>query len=134
MRQDAAGYEHRRTAVFVVTTGVPRETAEFCAKFSVPFTCLVDQPGEPGYQAFGLEKVGLLRLFGPNPAVSLWTALRRFSEVSIPKAGDVYQMSGSFVIDTGGVLRLVHRSRNPGDHLANEQVWAVLDSLQPGAT
>lgn len=133
LRQDAPGYEHRRAAVFVVTTGSPQDTGEFCAKFGVPFACLVDHPGEPGYQAFGLEKVSLLRLFGPNPAVSLWTAVRRFSEISIPKTGDVYQMSGSFVIDAGGVLRMAHRSQNPGDHVANERVWAVLDSLRPSA-
>ena len=89
--------------------------------------CLLEH--EPSYRAFGLEKVGLLRLFGPNPLVSLWTLARRFREVSNPPSGNVFQMSGTFVIDAGGIVRMAHRSRHPNDHADTARIWACLDAL-----
>lgn len=129
MRDQRAGYDERDANVYVITTGTPRDTAEFCAEHGVPFTCLVDRPGEPGYQSYGLEKVGLLRLFGPNYLETIGTLVRRFREVKNPASGDVHQLAGTFVIDAAGVLRLAYRGEYPGDHLPNEDVWYCLDSL-----
>ncbi len=53
LRRALAGYEERRARCFAVTTGTPEHTREFCAAHEVPFTCLVDYPGEPAYAAFG---------------------------------------------------------------------------------
>jgi len=129
LRRALSGYETRAARYFVVTTGTPEHTREFCEVHRVPFTCLVDYPGEPGYAAFGLEKVGLRRLFGPSLLQGLWTTVSRFREVSMPKSGDVFQMSGAFVIDRAGIVRFVHRSQFPQDHPADEHIWACLDGV-----
>jgi len=129
LRHAIAGYERRRARCFAVTTGTPEHTREFCAARGVPFTCLVDLPGEPAYAAFGLEKVSLRRLFGPSLLRGIATVVARWREVAMPKSGDVYQMSGTFVLDRGGIVRFVHRNRDPNDHPADADIWACLDRL-----
>jgi len=88
----------------------------------------VDLPGEPAYAAFGLAKVGMRTLLGPSVWQSLKTISRRWREIRAPKAGDPFQMSGTFVFDAQGVLQLAHRGAHPNDHLAHEQIWACLDA------
>jgi len=129
LRRALPGYQQRPARCFAVTTGTAADTRAFCIRHQVPFPCLVDLPGEPGYAAFGLEKASLRRLLGPSLTYSLWTVVRRAREVSIPRSGDVFQMSGTFVIDGGGMVRFAHRSRYPTDHPADEDIWSCLDHL-----
>jgi peroxiredoxin len=129
LRQALPGYERHRARCFAVTTGTPEHTREFCAARGVPFTCLVDMPGEPAYAAFGLQKVSIRRLFGPSLLAGIARVLARWREIELPKSGDVHQMSGVFVIDQAGIVRFVHRNRDPNDHPADEAVWACLDRL-----
>ena len=113
--------------MFAIMTGTPEHSAEFCRAREVPFECLTDRPGEPTYRAFGLAKVNLRTLFGPNLIESVWTLAKRFREVRNPKSGDVYQMSGSFVLDPTGVVRYAHRDAHPGDHAPSAEIWRHLD-------
>jgi peroxiredoxin len=129
LRRALPGYQRRRARCFVVTNGTPEHTREFCAERAVPFTCLVDVPGEPAYAAFGLQKVSVRRLFGPSLIRGIATVLSRWREIARPKSGDVHQMSGAFVIDRAGIVRLVHRDGDPNDHPADEDIWACLDGL-----
>jgi len=129
LRRALPGYRQRPARCFAVTTGTPEHTREFCVGHEVPFTCLVDLPGEPGYAAFGLDKASLRRLFGPSLVQGLWTVARRARELSIPQSGDVFQMSGTFVVDRAGIVRFAHRSRYPTDHPVDEDIWACLDRL-----
>ena len=129
MRGGAADLAARDANVLVVTTGTPSHTAEFCRDHRVPFTCLAARVGEPGYQAFGLKKAPLRELFGPSLLAGVLTALRRWREVRNPKSGDVYQMSGTFVIDRHGTLQLAHRDEHPNDHASLQDVLDCLDGL-----
>ena len=112
-----------------MTTGTPEFTAEFCKQFDVGHQCLVDHPGEPGYGAFGLAKVGMKQLLGPSIWESLKTLYRRRSEIHNPKAGNVFQMSGTFVLDRDATVRLAHRSEHPNAHVAHETIWRCLDAI-----
>ena len=132
MRRERAEFDKRDANVYTITTGTPADSAAFCRDLDIPFTCLVDKPGEPTYQAFGLKKVSMARLFGPNPLRSLVTLAKRFREVAIPKSGDVHQMSGTFVLDGEARIRLAHRDRYPNDHVPNEEVWRCLDEIRAG--
>ena len=116
--------------VYAVTNGRPADTAAFCEEFRVPFPCLVDQPGEPAYEAFGLKKVGMRQLFGPSLVTGLLTLVKRFREVRAPKSGDVHQMSGTFVIGADGRVLLAHADEHPNDRISSEQVWACLDAVR----
>jgi hypothetical protein len=95
----------------------------------VGHTCLVDRPGEPTYAAFGLAKVGMRTLLGPSLWQSAKTMARRWRELHAPPAGDPFQMSGTFVFDGSGRLRLAHRSAHPNDHLSHEAIWSCLDQM-----
>lgn len=126
----AQGYLDRAHAkVYLITTGTPALTGEFCKQFDVGHTCLVDRKDEPSYAAFGLEKVGMLTLLGPSLWESLKTIARRWREIHAPKAGDPFQMSGTFVLDSEGIVRLAHRSRHPNDHISHETIWRCLDAI-----
>jgi len=132
LRHDRAEFEKRGANVYTITTGTPADSAAFCRDREVPFPCLVDKPGEPAYRAFGLQKVSLRRLFGPSLVQAFVTLAKRFREVEMPKSGDVYQMSGTFVLDRRGIVRLAHLDEHPNDHVSNEEVLRCLDTL--GAT
>lgn len=129
LRQSKERYARRRASVYAVTTGRPEHTREFCARHEVPFPCLVDRPGEPAYVAFGLEKTTLRNLFGPSLLQGVWTALSRWRETYTPASGDVFQLSGTFVVDAAGIVRFVHRDAHPGDHAADDAILACLDAL-----
>ena len=129
MRREASEYQRRPVECFLVTTGTPEHTSEFCREHRAPFRCLVDRPGEPTYRDYGLQKVGIVRLFGPNPFVSIATLIKRRREVKVPKSGDVHQLSGTFVIDGAGIVRLAHRDAHPGDHASSADIWACLDAI-----
>jgi peroxiredoxin len=129
LRHDRAEFEKRGANVYAITTGTPADSAAFCREHEVPFACLVDRPGEPAYQAFGLKKVSLRRLFGPSLLEALVTLAKRFREVKAPKSGDVYQMSGTFVLDGAAIVRLAHIDQHPGDHASNEEIWRCLDAI-----
>jgi len=132
LRQSKDGYLARGARAYAVTTGTPEHTQQFCARHEVPFACLVDRPGEPAYRAFGLEKTTLRRLFGPSLLQGVWSALSRWRETYTPASGDVFQMSGTFVLDREGVVRFAHRDAHPGDHASDEEIWACLDALAAG--
>ena len=129
MRDAAAELRDRGAAVFTVTTGTPEHTAEFCRDYRVPFTCLVDREGDPGYQAFGLRRAPLRELFGPSLLVGIATAIRRWREVRTPKSGDAFRMSGTFVLDADGQVVLAHRDEHPNDHAPTEAILDCLDAL-----
>lgn len=129
MRDAAVDLARRNARMFAITTGTPAHTAEFCRDQRVPVACLVDHVGEPAYRAFGLKKAPLRELFGPSLVTGVLTALRRWREVRNPKSGDVYQMSGTFVIDRDGTLRLAHRDAHPNDHADIGDILRCLDAL-----
>lgn len=129
MRDHADAFSRSGANVYVVTTGTPADTADFCRERNVPFACLVDRPGEPAYQAFGLRKVGLRKLFGPSLVRGVLTALERWREVSLPRSGDVYQMSGTFVLDGAATVRLAHVDEHPNDHAAASEVLGCLATI-----
>ena len=133
LHRERGEFEKRGANVYAITTGTPGDSAAFCRDRDVPFPCLVDAPGEPAYQAFGLKKVSLRRLFGPSLVEALVTLAKRFREVEIPKSGDVYQMSGTFVLDGRGIVRLAHLDEHPGDHAPSEEIWRCLDGLSAPA-
>lgn len=116
--------------VYAVTNGRPADTAAFCKEFRVPFPCLVDQPGEPAYAAFGLKKVGMRQLFGPSLLGGLMTLAKRFREVRKPESGDVHQMSGTFVIGADGRILLAHADEHPNDRISSAAIWACLDQAR----
>jgi len=115
-----AGRERIQAAglnIAVIMQGTPEATAEFASRFAPGLLCLSD-PERKAYQAFGLERGNLFQTF-LNPKV--WRAINRASEkgykVEPPPAGqDAMQMSGTFIISTGGKMLLPYYYDHIADH------------------
>lgn len=116
----AAGKERIQAAglnIAVIMQGTPEATAEFAARFAPGLLCLAD-PERVAYQAFGLERGNLFQTF-LNPKV--WAAISKSREKGYkvepaPAGQDAMQMSGTFIISTGGKMLLPYYYDHIADH------------------
>jgi peroxiredoxin len=128
LRDDRERFEEAGASVVLVGQGSPARAARFCDEKDVPFTCLAD-PKREAYLTYGL-KIGTPKQFtGPQ-------MLRRYVKANLRKEtrqghihGDVRQMPGTFVIDTGGVVRYAHRNRDSADNPPNNAILQALAEL-----
>lgn len=118
----AAGAE-----VVVVTMDDPARLQAFKERWKLPFICLAD-PGQVGYRAFQCPRGSLLAVAGP---AMWWRAIKSlFRHGAGLVRGDPMQLPGAFIIDRGGTLRFVHRSRHSADWASPDQLLSVLQTLQ----
>jgi peroxiredoxin len=123
VREDYPRFQEAGGDVAVVTMATPELAADFGRRHNLPFVVLADRDRE-AYRAFGLGQGTLGQLAGP----AIWSAglkavLRH--GVSFPKQ-DPWQMPGTFVVDTGGIVRYVHRPRHQADRPSHDEIVAVL--------
>lgn len=98
--------------VAVVTMGAVDQNAEFKRSQKLSFRLLSD-PDRQVYRAFEVPRGGLSEIAGISVWRQAWRALRQFGRGKI--VGDVYQMPGSFVIDTSGTVVFAHYAKNSAD-------------------
>ena len=123
LRRAADDYARANIAMAIVMMGAVEKVAAIKEKFKVPFICLAD-PEQETYRAFEIPRGGLLSIAGPR----IWLAgLRALFRGGMGRPGpDVHQMHAAVVIDTGGIVQLVHYPRNSADHVSFQQVVAAL--------
>jgi len=128
VQKDYPRFQNAGGAVALVTMGTPEQAAEFRARLQLPFRCLADA-ARVAYRAYGLPCGGLGAVAGPATwAVGLKALLSHGVGKMI---GDPYQLPGSFVIDTAGIVRHAHRATTSADWTSNEEMIAVLTALRP---
>ena len=110
-------------AVAAVAQGSPIRTRQLCESHLVPFRCLAD-PDHEAYRAFGLERGSIAQIMGPE--VMLKTMRSFFRGNFGPPGGDIFQLGGTFVIGTDGLIRLAHAARDPSDLAAMDTIFAHL--------
>lgn len=103
--------------IAIIMQGTPEATAIFAQQFAPGLLCLSD-PERKAYEAYGLERGNLFQTF-LNPKV--WAAISKSRKkgyrVEPPPAGqDAMQMSGTFIISTGGKLLLPYYYDHIADH------------------
>jgi peroxiredoxin len=103
--------------IAVIMQGTPKASAAFARKFAPGLLCLAD-PERIAYQAYGLERGNLFQTF-LNPKV--WSAVSRSRKKGYvveppPDGQDAMQMSGTFIINTGGKVILPYYYDNIADH------------------
>ena len=79
-----------------------------------PTARAVSDPGLDFYAAFGIDRGGLLRMFGPG----VWTARSRArskGHANGERRGDIFRMPGVFLVEGERIL-WAHRFRHAGDH------------------
>ena len=104
--------------------GTPDQVAQLCHKHDVSFPCLSD-PDVTAYRAYGLARGTFAQVMGPMVMLKAMTAALKGNR-GAQLGQDVFQMSGTFVIGTDGVIRYCHRNRDASDHPPLEQVLAAI--------
>ena len=101
----------------MITQGSPEQVAKFREDKQLPFECYSDQQ-RTVYKAFGLGKAGLRQMMAGSVMAAGPKALFR-GGLGVPQ-GDIKQMSGSFVIDQQGNIRLAYYSKTIADNPSND--------------
>ena len=124
MRRNKKNIEKAGAQVVLVGMGPPTESAEFAAKFKVPFPILAD-PEKKLYRKFKLKQMSTLGLFSPSLALKGLAAIVGGHGIGMPQ-GDVRQLAGVFIINTAGQIVFSHFSSNPADHPDTETLINAL--------
>lgn len=109
----------------VIGLGAPEQAAMFCEQRKVPFTCLV-QPDRSAHKAYGLRRGTFNQTAGP----AVWAPWLKAELTGKGQGkfgqGDVAQLAGTFVVDTGGTVRYAFRAERSSEFPKNEEVLAAL--------
>lgn len=113
--QKAEAFDEADASVVLIGQGTAGQAMGFTGPRRVPFEMLVD-PDRSAYRAFGLDEGGPAQLLAPAAVVS-WVGVQVRGEGRQGglHGGSLAQMPGTFVVDTGGVVRFAHRNRHQAD-------------------
>jgi peroxiredoxin len=131
LRDDRKRFEEAGAAIVLIGLGPADRAAWFCEDKAIPFACLAD-PDKVAYAAYGLRTATLTEVLRAENALKyIRLNLNRETRQRPAKAGeDVLQLGGTFVVDTGGVIRYAHRNRHTGDNPPDDEVLNALESLK----
>lgn len=127
MRQGNEAIETAGGRVILVGMGDAPEAEAFRERFRLPFPVICD-PDRRLYDEFHLKRMGRLGLLSPFLALKGLFALGEGHLMGLPE-GDIRQLAGAFVIDTGGRIRFVHMSRDPAELTSVDDLIDVLAGL-----
>lgn len=124
LRRSENSFAKAGAQVVLVGMGTPSESAEFAAKFNVPFPIVTDSQKRL-YRKFKLKQMSTLGFFSPSVAIKGVAAIVGGHGIGMPH-GDVRQLPGVFIIDTAGLIVFSHFSSNPADHPGPKTILAAL--------
>jgi peroxiredoxin len=122
--------------VCLVGHGDPDAAADFATTKRLPFPLLLDRD-RGTYRAYGLVMGKATQVLNPGVALP-WIKAELSSETRQRglKGGSFLQMPGTFVVDTGGVvrarggtIRMAHRNRHFADTPSIERLLAALEEV-----
>jgi peroxiredoxin len=114
--------------VVLVGLGTPEQSEKFRNEFSLSFPIICD-PKKDLYRTYGLGRGSFSNLASPGILLRGLRTLSRGHAPGIPR-GDVFQLPGSFLIDTEGTIRFAHYSKNASDYTPVATLLALKD--KPG--
>jgi len=117
------------TRVFIISFGTLPAVQQWLKETCVSFTVLLNRE-RTVYNAYGLEH-SRLRSYHPR---AVWIYIKRWfqrGEFYDSHGDDTSQLGGDFIVDTNGILRLVHPSHDPSDRPSVEKILGVLKQIQP---
>jgi peroxiredoxin len=108
-------FDQEGVNVVLVGQGTVGEAMGFTGPRRVPFDMLVDED-RSAYRAFGLVEGSSTELLKPSVAVA-WVGVhvRGEGRQGGSHGGAVTQLPGTFIVDTDGVVRFVHRNADQAD-------------------
>jgi peroxiredoxin len=131
LRDDRERFEAAGATVALIGLGTPSQAGAFCRRRGVPFSCLTSPDGE-AHRAYGLRQGTLNQLAGPRVWGPWLRATTRGHHQGRFGQGDPARLPGTFVVDTGGVVRYAHRGRRADDTPPNEEVLDAVAALRGG--
>jgi hypothetical protein len=126
LRSDRDRFEEAGAHVVLVGMGSPEETASFKERFDIPFPMIAD-PDKKLYETFELDRISPVGFLSPTLFLKGLSAMTRGHTPGLPQ-GDVRQLPGVFIVDTGGNIIYSHYARSPSDH---PDSGALLHALKP---
>lgn len=124
LRSRKAEFEQAGARVVLVGMGTPEECTQFLLEFDIPFPMIAD-PQRALYRQFHLRRMSPWGVLAPTVAIKGLAAMARGSGIGKP-IGDIRQLPGVFVIESGGRIVFSHQPAGPADHAAPD---AVLEAL-----
>ena len=95
--------------VALVSLGSSQDAAHFKQQKHVPFPILAD-PDRQSYQAYGLGTTNLIEQISPKAIKHYLDDMRVGGGKGISLHQNMLQLGGTFLIDTGGIIRYLYRS------------------------
>ncbi len=126
MRQRQDEFSRLNTRVLVVSFSAGHWARAWLEETESPFPLLLDMKRRV-YRAYGLER-SYLRSWNLRTMwlyARLLLSGRRWRGIQ----DDSAQLGGDFIVDAAGIVRLVHRSRDPTDRPAVDRLLEVARGL-----
>jgi peroxiredoxin len=136
LRRDEAMFREAGARVVLVGHGNHDDALAFVQAKRLPFPLLLDVE-RAAYRAYGLMQGKVIQVLSPRSALP-WIRSELSPETRQRglKGGSFMQMPGTFVIDTGGVVRFTsgliqfaHRNKHVADSPTNDLILRVVASL-----
>lgn len=125
-RHSEEAFRRLGVQVLIISFGTEYWARAWLQETGSPFPLLLD-PERATYQVYGLGS-SFIRVW--NPRV-MWHYLKLIlrGEHMRPVQGDPHQLGGDVIVDAAGVIRLLHRSKDPVDRPPVEKLLTVLRGL-----
>jgi len=114
VRSVKSAFDRRGVAIVVISFAQPEQLLPYQKLHQWPFVILAD-PKRIAYQAFGLKRLSLLRVFSPSTLRLYVRLLREGKRFQNYGKEDYYQAGGDFLVDRAGNILFAHRSQDPTD-------------------
>jgi len=111
----------------LVGMGTPEEAAAFAGNLEISLPMISD-PDRRLYRDFGLTTASIPELFRPSLAFKALAAMAQGHTVGLP-VGDIRQLPGVFIVDTGGRIVFSHVGKDAADHPDAETLLAALAAI-----
>jgi peroxiredoxin len=119
-------FESLKSDVVTISFGTPYWARIWLEESRSPYPLFLD-PERAAYKAYGLER-SLLRSWGLRTLSYYARALLKGEEWRGIR-GDSGQLGGDFIVDSKGIVRLAHPSRDPTDRPPVEELLTILQRI-----
>jgi len=130
VRSVKSEFDRRGVAIVVVSFAEPERLLPYQKHHQWPFVMLAD-PKRIAYEAFGLKRLSWLQVFSPSTLMLYVRLLREGKKSQNYGRDDYYQAGGDFLVDREGHVLFAHRSQDPADRPALEELFEVIDRRLP---
>ena len=114
MKSFKSEFNRRGVAIVVISFAQPEQLLPYQKHHQWPFVILAD-PKRIAYQAFGLKRLSLMRVFSLSTLRLYVRLLREGKKFQNYGKADYYQAGGDFLVDREGNILFAHRSQDPAD-------------------